>query len=516
MVESVGIPNCCRSVFTMFVLGKTASFTEKVARYALIFVTFLDLVSLHQASGCNKAYRQLIPFNLAENDLKDLLQAAASNTGVHEFSDLLGTHMYYWPTKNELPGFKGVERDAKAILIALGGAGTPSASGETWMREAKVLSTYGISVISLDYPFHRHGPRSAYWNNASFFFKKLYALVKEYRKSGKAVFIVGHSFGGTIIRDMLHHSPRIVSGAGLFSPGGWVSPGLQAHWLADSLNIDQQLYPAERPLEVGVDWLEGIERQLRSNRGALTPAEVPVLIIAGDQDPLSTPELIKDLSEQMPGSQYEIFKGSGHLIFEHPGTSDKLLRERIVHQIERATGQKLKKGEETIDRRTVLLILHGKSSLFSVWLKKAGLNLGAITRDERAANGAYQQWHDWLGDKLVRASWVRINELQKTGRFGEYLKSDSERLVPRFPSVNKLCREWSGLRFNDDGVLSHGWQFMDKPIRLPDWKDIVEKGWNGDSEQQGRAGTRHFGPADTENLINFLLESDMHSAQNGA
>jgi len=59
---------------------------------------------------------------------------------------------------------------------------------------------------------------------------------------------------------------------------------------------------------------------------------VPTLCIVGDQDLATPPELVKSLSERIPGAQYEIVAGAGHLpCVEKPYEFVTLVREFLAN-----------------------------------------------------------------------------------------------------------------------------------------------------------------------------------------
>ncbi|MBI4057452.1 MAG: alpha/beta hydrolase, partial [Elusimicrobia bacterium] len=257
----------------------------------------------------------------------------------------LGTTIYYQPQDKPMKGFEEVSEDAKAVIIAFGGSGTTTSSGITFMRDAPVYNYYGVSVISFDYPFHASGPREFGYKRSEESKKLFFRIVKHYRKTGKPLFLMGHSFGPLVIQELRHDSPTIARGGIMLSPGGEVSPNL-GRWYRHLVASGAMLKFAKENDVVwnpqGEEWESYMAAGFKSNKGILQRNGFPVFLMAGDQDIWNNaPGLIQDFISRYPQGTYEVWPGVGHgTIFQTKGRHERLVTEKVLNFISEQTGIK--------------------------------------------------------------------------------------------------------------------------------------------------------------------------------
>jgi 3-oxoadipate enol-lactonase len=60
----------------------------------------------------------------------------------------------------------------------------------------------------------------------------------------------------------------------------------------------------------------------------VTKIKKPVLCVVGDQDMATSPDLVRELSELIPGARYEEIKNAGHIpCVEQPAALVRVLRD---------------------------------------------------------------------------------------------------------------------------------------------------------------------------------------------
>lgn len=327
-------------------------------------------------------------------------RAVARNLGVNQ--EVFGTKIYHHPIRPEdaKPGFPGIRNDSKAIVLAFGGAGTTASTGKTWAREAKTYTEFGVDVVSLDYPFHGDGPKSAEFMNAEVFIAQMIKIIKFYRSSGKPIYLLGHSFGSTVIKEILFRSPEIAHGAILSSPGGGITPKLFRFYWDNEKHIVANAYSDDYINQQGGKWIDSMEAQFLSNKNVKTQNRIPVKIVSGDNDLLNTPELLADLKNSFTDADLQIYPGVTHLIFKYKGAEHNLLVEEMIAFIEGNQKIKLQYVKQVFDPIQEIRTYSANSELFRQWLQIAKKNVSAITRDERAARGALKEWSLWYSQNL--------------------------------------------------------------------------------------------------------------------
>lgn len=139
------------------------------------------------------------------------------------FSKRFDTQIYH--SNTGLPNAKGevplVDPSAKAVVIFFHGSGTMKSSGANFIGNMNTLTNLGFSSISMDMPFHAQGPRDAKFNNSNYFMEWVRSIVLEAKKSGKPVYLAGHSFGPDVALEYIARYPKDVEGVIGLSPAGF-------------------------------------------------------------------------------------------------------------------------------------------------------------------------------------------------------------------------------------------------------------------------------------------------------
>ncbi len=170
-----------------------------------------------------KNNEQPIRFEKPMTVLPEQKQALAMGVAISRFDERFETRMYYSGTggmnaKGEIPY---VDPNAKAVFIFVHGSGTMASSGKNFYGAMNQLSALGFSTVSFDMPFHAEGPTREQFNDADYFMNWLDRIVKEMKKSGKPVYMVGHSFGPDVISEYVTRNPFAINGAVALSPAGF-------------------------------------------------------------------------------------------------------------------------------------------------------------------------------------------------------------------------------------------------------------------------------------------------------
>lgn len=165
-----------------------------------------------------------------EVDLKNVLsilaerkESQAMGVTLSRFSKKFGTRFYFSGTgavdRNGETPF--VDPNSKAVFIFVHGSGTMASSGKNFYGVMNQLAPLGFSSLSFDMPFHMHGPIKDQFKSADYFMNWLNEIVTEVKKSGKPVYMVGHSFGPDVIAEYVTRNPFAIQGGVLLSPAGF-------------------------------------------------------------------------------------------------------------------------------------------------------------------------------------------------------------------------------------------------------------------------------------------------------
>jgi len=314
---------------------------------------------------------------------------------------LYGTTVYHYPYATPLKGFPEISSDGRAIIFALGGCGTMQSTGRNFMRYANALRQYGLSIVSPDYPFHANGPRDERYRNIEWTKGMLFKLIKHYKSSGLPVYLVGHSLGPLFIQELLHDSPKLVQGAIMFSPGTLSAELLKYYRYQKATGVLDVIDGQELDLsDEALEWEEAIVRGAQTLHADIIPADVPVAMFAGNQDPFSTPQLLSSLAEKYPNANLEILWGKGHRFFE--GGGEDLMLRKMFETIGKYEGDLPRQRARARHPFSIIRYYSENSEMFRHWFGNTETRpLSLFLNNEHAANDLLERW-----DNVYRAVLV--------------------------------------------------------------------------------------------------------------
>lgn len=390
-----------------------------------IFLVFLLLFSSQAVASCNPKHylQQLFNSKPASDHLKQLSDfISIKNISPYQTRKLHDTTVYYLLQKEPLKSFPEISKDSKAVLIMMGGSGSEKGSAMAFMRDAASLSPYQVSTITFDYPFTGLGPTHAKFNQANEFKKMVFGIVKHYKKSGKPIYLFGHSYGSTLIKEILHDSPHIASGAILVSPGGNISSGLLEHSqkiiddgsLLNALKTEGKAY-----YERGENWSEGprkdkgVTRQFKSNQILKQPTTAPVLVMSGTQDIYSEPELVSALGQEFKNHRVKFYKGETHTsVFTAKGIQDRKIIEDIIDFIAENNKQKMNRLSSHESACVRAQYYYQNSDLFKLYLKEHRTSISALAKDEHKATNFLANFYEHVKNEIKVEAKKFISKFQ--------------------------------------------------------------------------------------------------------
>lgn len=139
-----------------------------------------------------------------------------------------------------------------------------------------------------------------------------YALAN---KSYKNILIGGHSRGGHIAIEYANFDSRISLVLGIMPPNGVIDDGLRKSWETTGYRLETKDVPGKsgeaREFRVPFSYqLDNERHDVLVNVKKLT---IPVILIAGGDDELNTPEEINELAENTSGpKKFAVIPGVGH------------------------------------------------------------------------------------------------------------------------------------------------------------------------------------------------------------
>lgn len=184
------------------------------------------------------------------------------------FSRKWDTQIYY--TKTAQPDIKGevplVDPESKAVFIFFHGSGTQKSGGQNFMGNMNTLANMGYSAISFDMPFHSEGPRSDTFNKSNYFMEWARSIILEAKKSGKPVYLAGHSFGPDAILELVTRYPKMVDGVAALSPAGFTKE--LSHWY-DNYTTKMKFGGEVESNDDGGYWAGGMSNQFLWHKSKL-------------------------------------------------------------------------------------------------------------------------------------------------------------------------------------------------------------------------------------------------------
>lgn len=252
------------------------------------------------------------------------------------FSKKWDTQVYY--TKTAQPDSKGrvpfIDPNAKAVYIFFHGSGTMKSGGRNFIPNMNALANLGFAAVSVDLPFHGEGPRDPSFNNSNHFMEWVRAIVLEAKKSGKPVYLAGHSFGPDVILEFAARYPKTIDGVVALSPAGFTKT--LANWY-DNFTSKMKFGGDVAENDDGGIWAAVMSKQFLWSRQKLAdPTQVnpnlKIRILSGDREeyvpaPLggegntpigtNTYDVTAPLMKMFKNATVTIEPNIGHYLFEH-------------------------------------------------------------------------------------------------------------------------------------------------------------------------------------------------------
>lgn len=309
------------------------------------------------------------------------------------FSKKWDTQVYY--TKTALPNHKGevplVDPNSKAVFIFFHGSGTMKSSGRNYIGNMNNLANMGFSAISVDMPFHGEGPRDHKYDNAFEFMEWSRAIVLEAKKSGKPVYLVGHSFGPDVILEFAARYPKTIDGVVALSPAAFTKE--LSKWY-DNYTTKMKFGGDVPENEAGGLWAAKISKQFHWSRNKLADPTVVnpnlnIRILSGNREeyvpaPLSpetglpigenTYDVSVPLRAALRNATITIEPGIGHYLFEHNDSNghNVVMRELLAVAGENIANQKaitdaLKKENQIASVSIHMAKKYSQDLLFRSW-----------------------------------------------------------------------------------------------------------------------------------------------------
>lgn len=251
------------------------------------------------------------------------------------FSKEWDTQVYYTQTGIPKNGKTPlVDPDSRAVYIFFHGSGTQKSSGRNFIANMNTLSRLGYSAIAIDMPFHAEGPRGEKYKKSSEFMEWVKNIVTEAKRSGKAVYLAGHSFGPDVILEFISRYPKLADGVVGLSPASFTKE--LDRWYQNYTT--KMKFGGDVPENVqGGEWAYLMSKQFAWSKQKLAdPTKVnpdlKVRILSGDREEYVPAPLEKDtyavvgqntydvsvpLRKLFSGATITIEPGIGHYLFDH-------------------------------------------------------------------------------------------------------------------------------------------------------------------------------------------------------
>jgi pimeloyl-ACP methyl ester carboxylesterase len=218
-------------------------------------------------------------------------------------------------------------RKEKPTLVMIHGSGGNRA---IWSLQLESLDEE-INIIALDLPGHGQSGKE-HLESISGYSKWLYEVLKEWFQ--QPIYLMGHSMGGAIVQEIaINDNNHLLKGLILMGTGAMlkVAPQFLDGLLKDFENtVDKivsyaylkntekelimegaRMMKGPGPIVVHSDFLAC---DLFDIRKKLKRLSVPCLIICGEDDKLTPPNLSRFLNEHIPVSTLKIIPNAGHMV----------------------------------------------------------------------------------------------------------------------------------------------------------------------------------------------------------
>jgi len=231
----------------------------------------------------------------------------------------------------------------KAVIIMIHGLGEHMQRYSHW---AEMFNAKGIGFAGVDLPGHgRSDGRRGHIKSYSLFGELTDMLINECRKTfpGVPIFLYGHSMGGGIVLDYLLRKKPKVKGAVVTSP--WLRLSFEPKKLKlkivavmkhilpalvqpsglnpDHLSHDKQVtdkYVADPFVhdKISISLFDGITNGAKHSLSAAPELGIPVLLLHGSEDAVTSPESSREFSEKSEMVEFRLWEGGYHELHNEP------------------------------------------------------------------------------------------------------------------------------------------------------------------------------------------------------
>ena len=222
------------------------------------------------------------------------------------------------------------------VLLLHGVGGGRQAWDDASSGTGAALAAAGFRALAVDFPGYGLSATISPYDLAGL--ADAVERLIDWLDCGPAV-VVGHSMGGMVAQELLARAPQAVAMAVLAStspafgkPGGdWQRDFLQSRFapldaglgmagLAGPL-VSAMVAPEMSAARRAVAALVSFDR-----RAALPAIQVPTLVVTGELDRTAAPEVARRMAGFIPGAQFSVVPGAGHLLnIEQPEVFNRVL-----------------------------------------------------------------------------------------------------------------------------------------------------------------------------------------------
>lgn len=327
-----------------------------------------------------------------------------------------------------------VDPKAKAVALFFHGSGTAKSSGRNFIHNMNWLVQQGVSGVAVDLPFHATNKGEARLNDKAEFMKWLREVVAEVKKSGKPIYLVGHSFGPELALQFASEYPKDLNGGGLFLISGAWGKSPSHEWMYEKVTTPgMEHIGGDQKVEdnpAGGDWAGRMAQQSDWHVRGISP-NVRVKLVVGEKDewwPAPAPgeklpagvqrvkpaapypdqlgnaglmkklgvipehtfkESIEWTQEKIPNIEIDVVEGFGHFIFDSRDQRGGPLLNRLFLDF---AGIDFSKAEEQNKRsaRLEMAVLAENNKVFRDWIGEQ--NLPKALKTESSAERVLEQW----------------------------------------------------------------------------------------------------------------------------
>jgi len=402
-----------------------------------------------------------------------------------------------------------VDPNAKAVALFFHGSGTAKSSGRNFIHNMNWLSQQGVAGVAIDLPFHASNKGDSRMNNKEEFMKWLRSVIGEVKKTGKPIYLVGHSFGPEIALQYASQFPKDLKGGGVFLISGAWGKSPSHEWMYENVTTPgMEHIGGDQKVEdnpAGGDWAGKMAEQSDWHTRGISP-DVKVKLIVGEKDEwwpppapgeklppgvrrvkpsqpypnqLGNEGLVKKLKvdpphtfneslewtlEKIPHAEIDVVEGYGHFIFDSRDPRGGPLLNRSFLDF---SGVEYSKTAEQNKKtaRLELRLLAENNKVFRDWI--GAKNLPALMSNEANAERILEQWRG-----LEFLTWKEVlTEMERTDP--NYYQNRKHWLAKELKEVPSDLAEFKRRGWNANELLADIKRYKEssdsgQPVKLPE------------------------------------------------